>query len=121
VLCVEDEGKASHQLSLFLKNKVGRLYLAFDGQSGLVAFKKYKPDVVLTDIRMPAMDGLELTKKIREINSEVPIIIITAYNKEEYLSKSADMGIYQYIMKPTDPHLLLDTIIKSLPQFNAPK
>jgi YesN/AraC family two-component response regulator len=114
VLYVEDEGGTSHQLSLFLKTKVKILYLAFDGKSGLEAYKKYKPDVVLTDVRMPGMDGFELAGKIREIDSKVPIIIITAFDKEEYISKSADMGIYQYIMKPTDPHLLLDTIVSSL-------
>jgi CheY-like chemotaxis protein len=116
VLYVEDDHEVQQQLSLFLEPKVGKLYTAFNGQEALEAYKKYKPDVIITDIRMPIMDGLELAKAIREIDKDIPIIVTTAFNEPEYRLQSFDVGIgiERYILKPTDPYSLLDTIVKSV-------
>jgi YesN/AraC family two-component response regulator len=111
VLYVEDEEEIQQQLSVFLESKIGALYTALDGRKGLELFRKYKPDVVITDIRMPTMDGLELAKAIREIDQEVPIIIITAFNEEEFFLQSNEIGIDKHLLKPTDPYELLDALI----------
>jgi diguanylate cyclase (GGDEF)-like protein len=114
VLYVEDEEEIQQQLSLFLKARAGALYTAFNGKDGLEAYMKYKPDIVITDIRMPTMDGLELAKAIRKIDRDIPIIITTAFNDQEFFLKSIETGIDRYILKPTDPYLLLDALIKSV-------
>jgi YesN/AraC family two-component response regulator len=114
VLSVEDDEEIQRQLSLFLKEKVGALYSAFDGQKGLELYLKHKPNIIITDIRMPFMDGLEMAKIIREIDPNIPIIITTAFNKKEYVTKANDIGINEYIEKPINPYLLLNTIIKCL-------
>lgn len=114
VLSVEDDEEIQQQLSLFLKTKVGALYTAPDGQKGFELYLKYKPNIIITDIRMPFMDGLEMAKIIREIDPTVPIIVTTAFNKKEYLIKSDELGINEYIEKPINPYLLLNAIIKCL-------
>jgi YesN/AraC family two-component response regulator len=114
VLSVEDDEEIQQQLSLFLKTKVGELYTAPDGQRGFELYLKYKPSIIITDIRMPFMDGLEMAKIIREIDPTVPIIVTTAFNKKEYLIKSDELGINEYIEKPINPYLLLNAIIKCL-------
>jgi diguanylate cyclase (GGDEF)-like protein len=114
VLYVEDDEEIQQQLSIFLRAKTGTLYPAFNGQEGLQLYIKHRPDVVITDIRMPTLDGLELAKTIREIDRDVPIIITTAFNEQDFFIKSIEVGIDRYILKPTDPYLLLDALIKSV-------
>lgn len=114
VLYVEDDEEIHLQLSLFLKRKVGTLYTAFNGLEGLELFKKNKPDVVVTDIRMPTMDGLRMAKTIKDIAPDIPIILTTAFNEQAYFLRSIDIGIDKYVMKPIDPYLLLDALFRSI-------
>ena len=100
VLYVEDEDIIRESLSVFLKRRIDTLFLAANGQEGLDAYLKYRPDIIITDIRMPVMDGLEMARQIREIDKEVPILITTAYNDEEYFLRSIDIGIDKYVKKP---------------------
>jgi YesN/AraC family two-component response regulator len=114
ILYVEDDKVVNEELSFFLKKIVGTVYTAFNGKEGLIAYKKYKPDVVLTDIKMPIMSGLEMAKNIKDIDNDVPIIVTTAYDEQEYLLNSVDIGIDEYVLKPINPLTLLDSIINSL-------
>ncbi len=114
VLYVEDEEDIQQQLSLFLKAKTGALYTAFNGREGLDIYRKYTPDVIITDIMMPTMDGLELAKAIKEIDQDVPVIVTTAFNEQNFLLKSIEIGIDRYILKPTNPHVLLEALLKSV-------
>lgn len=113
VLYIEDDHEIKQQLSIFLKRKVGTLYTTSNGQDGFNAYRKHKPDVIITDIRIPTMDGLKMTEKIRHIDKDVPIIVTTAFNEPEYITKSISLGVDKYITKPIDPYLLLNTIVKS--------
>ncbi len=113
VLYVEDDYEILQQLSLFLKKKVRTLYTTSNGQEGYEAYKKYKPDVVITDIRIPTLNGLKMAEKIRATDKETPIIVTTAFNEPEYLVKSISLEIDRYVTKPSDPHLLLNAIVKS--------
>lgn len=114
ILYVEDDKMVNEGLSFFLKKIVGTVYTAFNGKDGLIAYKKYKPDVVVTDIKMPIMSGLEMARNIKEMDNDVPIIVTTAFSEQEYLLNSVDIGIDEYVLKPIKPSILLDSIIKSL-------
>jgi len=114
ILYVEDDKMVNEELSFFLKKIVGTVYTAFNGKEGLSAYKKYKPDAVVTDIKMPIMSGLEMAKNIKEIDNDVPIIVTTAFDEQEYLLNSVDIGIDEYVLKPINPFTLLDSIINSL-------
>ncbi len=76
------------------------LYTAIDGQEGLELYKKFEPEIVITDIEMPKLNGLEMAKKIRKHSLSTQIIIITAYKKPEYLLDAVNLQLVQYLIKP---------------------
>ncbi|MBF0536851.1 MAG: diguanylate cyclase [Nitrospirae bacterium] len=112
VLYVEDDREIHKQLSFFLRRRVKVLFSAFDGQEGLDVFKQQNPDVVVTDIRMPHMDGIQMARHIREIRHDTKIIVTTAFNDEEYFIKAIEAQIDSFMKKPIDPRQLLETISK---------
>lgn len=114
VLYVEDDAEILGQLALFLESKVDTVYTAYDGEEGLNLFKTHLPDVVVTDIKMPIKDGLQMAAAIKKIDKEIPIIVTTAFNEQEYFLESIDLGIDKYVLKPVDPFKLLSAIEKSV-------
>lgn len=112
VLFVEDDADVREQLSQFLKRRVGTLYVAENGQEGLELWRRHKPEVVVTDIMMPVMDGLKMAELIRQENHSVPIIVTSAFNDAKFLLKAIDLGIDKYVIKPVNTALLLQAIQK---------
>ncbi len=110
VLLVEDEEK----LSALLKNAIGDSFhsfiTAYDGKEGLEKFIEYSPDIVITDIMMPKVTGLEMAKEIKKLNSKIPIIILSAYSETDKLLNAIDIGIIKYFIKPFDPDEVLEYI-----------
>lgn len=76
--------------------------LARDGQEALSQFVQHPPDLVITDIRLPKMDGVALTRAIREKTTAMPIIWITAYGGPEIWKKAAELQVYRCIDKPVE-------------------
>ncbi len=114
ILYVEDDPEIRDLLSHFLARRVKQLDMAVNGQEGLDAFNLNHYDVVVTDIKMPVMDGLEMAEHIKKSpNHEVPIIVITAYSDRDYLLRAIDLGIDRYVTKPIDADMLLAAIYKS--------
>lgn len=111
ILYVEDEPAIREGLQRFFRRRSGKIALAANGAEGLELFNRERPDIVVTDIRMPVMDGLTMAKNIKEIAPDVPIIITTGHNDEEFLLKAIDLGIDKYIKKPVDFRLLMDVIV----------
>ncbi len=114
VLYVEDDNDIREEIADFLKLEVGELIIATNGKDGLEKFIQHLPDVIITDIQMPIMDGLKMAEEIKNINKYTPIIVTTAFNENEYLLKSINIGIDKYVLKPIDLTLLLDSIYKSV-------
>ncbi|KJR41793.1 response regulator receiver modulated diguanylate cyclase [Candidatus Magnetoovum chiemensis] len=112
VLYVEDEDVIRESVARFLKRRIIHLYTASNGKEGLQMFKDFNSDIIITDIRMPKMNGLEMASAIKEINDDVPIIITTAYNDEEFFLKAIDIGIDKYIKKPINNKDLLTILHK---------
>ena len=102
LLYVEDEQSTREQVSGLLRRIVRTLYVASDGIDGLAKYKLYLPDVVLSDIMMPGMDGLEMASQIRLIKPDCQIIVLTAYNDTEYLLECIAIGINKFAQKPVD-------------------
>ncbi len=84
--------------------------IANNGEEGFELYKKRKPDIVLADISMPKIDGLEMCKKIREINPNQRIVLFTSYNEVDYLSEAINMKIDRYIMKPLNTKQMFNTL-----------
>jgi EAL domain-containing protein (putative c-di-GMP-specific phosphodiesterase class I)/PleD family two-component response regulator len=121
VLYVEDNKDISEEVAFFLGKKVKELVLAYDGEEGFELFKQSTPDVVVTDVQMPKMDGLEMIEKIREINPEVPIIITTAFNELDYLLKAINLKVNAYVVKPLNLKELIETVEKTLEPLRLKK
>lgn len=112
VLYVEDDENIRRELSTLLSNFFGKVYVADDGLKGLEAFKTYQNDIdiILSDINMPGLTGIEMMKKIREIDSKIPVIFATAYSDNEFLAEAIKIKVYDYIVKPIDIRNLLSVM-----------
>lgn len=113
VLYVEDEAIIRDELVDILEDDVHALHVAKNGEEGLKLFKEHQIDIVLTDIRMPVMDGLEMSRAILDIDAKTPIIISSAFNDTTYLMESIQLGIHYYLLKPIDLSELFSTLEKA--------
>ncbi len=111
VLYVEDDESARSFLERILIPRVGRIVTANDGVQGLELFQNIHPDIVVTDIHMPLMDGLAMAQEIRELDGNVPIIVITAFEQTDYLMRSIDIGVDRYVTKPVVLDRLMNAIL----------
>ncbi|EAH5169703.1 butyrate response regulator transcription factor BumR [Campylobacter jejuni] len=102
ILVVEDEVKARESMINILSERFSKVIGAQNGDEGLKKFKKFKPDLIITDIAMPIMDGLDMAREIKEISDDVPIVVLSAYSEKERLLRSIDIGIDKYLIKPVD-------------------
>jgi len=114
LLYVEDNKEISEEIEFFLKPKFKNFYTAYDGAQGVELFKEHRPDLIITDIQMPVMDGISMIEAIREIDSEVGIIITTAFNESDYLLRAIHLQVDGYIMKPLNFKKLLTRLEKVL-------
>jgi len=113
LLYVEDDKDISEEIAYFLKRKVKELFVAQDGEEGLALFKEFHPNMVVTDIQMPKMNGLRMIEKIRELDTRVPVIITSAYNDTDFLTRSIDLGVDGYITKPINLKQMFQSIEKA--------
>ncbi len=111
LLYVEDDKAVQEIFSKQLDKRVGTLLCASDGQEGYELYMKHKPDIILTDIQMPKVSGLEMAKKIRIIDNDVAIFITTAYNDSELISEALYLNICGYLVKPIHKHELYSMLI----------
>ncbi|MEF3191526.1 MAG: response regulator [Campylobacterales bacterium] len=113
ILYVEDEPDIAGTLINFLRRRFGRVLYAPNGAEGLSLFKSESVDLILTDIQMPVMNGLEMIRQIRESDENIPVVITTAFNEVEYLLKAIDVGVDKYLKKPIDRDELLKVLSKA--------
>ena len=92
---------------------------AADGEEALTLSKQLKPDIILTDIRMPGINGLEFIKSLREEKSNARIIIISGFNDFHYAQKAIKLGVVDYILKPVENNELINIVKKCIRQIEA--
>lgn len=112
ILYVEDEEAAREQIIHLLKRRGREVIVARNGKEGLALFRAHSPELVVTDIRMPIMDGLTMAKGIKAMARDTKIIVTTAFTDISYLMDAIDVGIDQYVVKPVDIEKLLSAIDK---------
>jgi len=118
ILIVEDETRLSKLLKEAISDYFFSVIIANDGVEGLKKFKANKPDIVITDIMMPNCDGLEMTQLIKQIDDQVPIIVLSAHSDKEKLLSAIDLNINKYFIKPFDPDEVIEHINKIAPSLN---
>ena len=112
ILYVEDEPVTRSAAARMLKRRVTTVHEAENGKEGLDLFKQLRPDVVISDIRMPVLDGMEMSKEIRLLDKDSKIILTTAHRDVSILLNSIEVGIDKYILKPLDMDALYSAIEK---------
>lgn len=110
VLYVEDNDNTREELEYFLERKVERLFVAKNGQEGLDLFKENQPDLIIADIQMPIMNGIKMVEAIKEINSNIPIVFVTAFNDTDYLFEAIKLNVAGYLTKPLNLYALSETL-----------
>lgn len=102
ILYVEDELETQELIRTILSRVCKEVYTASDGEEGLEVYKEKQPNIVLTDIVMPNMNGIEMSQKIKAINPKQLIALFTAYNEPSFKEQASELKIDAYIMKPFD-------------------
>ncbi|MDD5284376.1 MAG: response regulator [Desulfuromonadaceae bacterium] len=102
ILYVEDDDVIRENMLDFLNRRFNKVLLADNGETGFGVYRDKSPDIVMTDIRMPIMNGLEMTRSILELDDKANIIVTSAYNEPNYLLAAIEMGISHYLLKPLD-------------------
>lgn len=102
VLIVENENDGKKIVQEVMRDKFEKVITAQNGDEGLKKFKKYNPNMVITDVSMPIMNGLDMAKYIKEISKDTPIIVFSANSEKETLLKAIDVGVDKYVLRPID-------------------
>ncbi|MDQ1266050.1 MAG: hypothetical protein QG635_1202, partial [Bacteroidota bacterium] len=116
-MVVEDDKASRLYAVTLLKKLISNIYEAENGKEGLELFHKIKPDIVISDINMPYMSGLDMLQQIKQINPKIQVIITTALENKENLHEAIELGINQYIVKPINKESLIrsvNTIINNI-------
>jgi YesN/AraC family two-component response regulator len=102
VLYVEDDPDTREEILHFLARRTRVCFAAGDGAEGLSLFRERRPDLLVTDLQMPVMDGLKMLSAVRALDQELPVIVTTAHSDFAYLVELIELGVDHYVIKPVD-------------------
>ena len=100
LLYVEDDAEIRQYITLFLKHYCKSVYACSSAEEGLELYKKHNPDILLLDINLGGMSGIELATQIRQYDAKTRIIISTAYTSKEFMLQAIELGLTRYLVKP---------------------
>lgn len=110
ILIAEDDIAGNEMITLFLKDHFKSVFSAFDGEEAYSIYLDEDIDVIITDIEMPILNGIELVKKIRAHNKEIPVFVLTSKSDLKFLLEAIPLKLEEYILKPLD----FDKLIKAV-------
>jgi PAS domain S-box-containing protein len=119
LLYVEDNEEARRSTLELFDEFFTNIIIGVDGVDGLEKFKQNKIDLIVTDINMPQMDGLEMSKRIREMDKDVPILVLSAHNESSFFIDGIKLGIDGYILKPLNIEQLVNELYKIVSKLRA--
>ncbi|MBN1821350.1 MAG: sigma-54-dependent Fis family transcriptional regulator [Prolixibacteraceae bacterium] len=118
ILVIDDERSIRNTLKEILEYEKYEVDLAEDGQSGIELFRNHEIDIVLCDIKMPGMDGIEVMEKLTALNPDIPVVMISGHGNIDTAVDSIKKGAYDFIEKPLDLNRLLITIRNAMDKSN---
>jgi len=110
ILYIDDEDFIRSNAVEYLNFYCENVYEAKDGVDGLEKYKQYKPDIIITDIKMPKLNGLDMVKVIRQKDIKTKIIVATAFLETSYLLQAVELGLIKYLIKPITEDKLLPVL-----------
>ena len=110
ILYVEDEPQIQANITEYLESYFGKVYVASDGKVGLALYYAHHPDVLLLDINLPLLNGLELAKEVRQKDKVVKIVMLTAHTEKDKLLIATELKLTKYLIKPIAPKLFKETM-----------
>jgi CheY-like chemotaxis protein/cytidylate kinase len=113
VLLVDDEREFAQTLSERLLMRDMGSAVAYDGESALAMISEDEPEVMILDLKMPGIDGIEVLKRVKQSRPEIEVIILTGHGSEQDRQTCLDLGAFAYLQKPVDIELLTDTLKKA--------
>lgn len=119
ILYVEDDEGTREELKHYLRKKAGKVVTAVDGADGLRKYHEENPDIVIADILLPKMNGIDMLKEIRKDGSKCPFIITSSVNESDMIIEAVDTGIVKYVVKPIILSQLLDALNKIAVSLNS--
>lgn len=121
ILLAEDE----KELAKLMQDAIGEYFKNFmvvhNGIDALKAYREHQPHIIISDILMPKLSGLELCKELRKENNDIPIIILSAHSEKKQLLQAIDYNVTKYFIKPFDPDELLEYIQTLIPKIKKQK
>ncbi len=118
LLYVEDDKNARETTLRLLNNFFNDISIAFDGKDGMEKFKNQKYDLVLSDINMPNLSGLEMLKSIRKLNPNIPTLLLSAHNDSDYFMEAIELDVDGYILKPLVFKQFIKVLFKIVQKIN---
>lgn len=112
LLFVEDSKDVREQTTKFLEMFFQKITVCENGQEALDSFKNIEYDIIITDLNMPVLSGIDMIKEIRKTNSEIPILILSAHNEKHIISEANSYNINGYIIKPIDIDNYIEILLK---------
>ncbi len=102
LLFVEDDSGVQEQMKMMLQDEVKEFYQAYNGEMGLQCYREKKPDIILTDINMPVLSGLDMAETIKQADKNQPILMLSAFDERDILLNAINIGVDGFIIKPID-------------------
>lgn len=110
ILFVEDDAIIAQSMERALQRFFQEVYVANDGTEGLELYRTHHPDLIISDIRMPLMDGITMSREIRKEDREIPIVIASAHNDESFFLDAIHLGVSDFLIKPLEIHAVLERL-----------
>ena len=117
ILAVDDDTFSLTMLTELLTMNGFRVMIAEEGRQAMEVFSSSHPDLVITDIRMPNMDGLEVLREVRKLDDIVPVVLVTGHGEMDDALRALRRGAYDFLLKPINPEILINTVQKGLDHY----
>ncbi|MFT5835686.1 MAG: two-component system response regulator VanR [Sulfurimonas sp.] len=121
ILIAEDESELREYLQEYLQIFFKKVYIAKCGNEGYMQYLEKRPDIILTDINMPNLDGLSMIKRIRERDDETDIIIMSAHSEQEKLLQAIELKLVTYLIKPINSQKLKGVLLSLVDKLRSSK
>jgi len=120
LLYIEDDDELRQQFVRILRPKFKRIYEAVDGLEAVEKYELFSPDIMLVDINVPKVDGLNVIEEVRKSDKNIPIVILSAYSDQKKLLRAVKLGLSEYLIKPV-PHKKLLAVFEEILQSYVKK